>query len=48
MPHYFFCLMNVRVDLLQAILFFFIDMLVVLKHTQFHSCLNTFQSIVNC
>ena len=48
MLHYFFCLMNLYVDLFQAIFFFCIGVLVILKHTQFHFCLNTFQPIVNC
>ena len=47
MLHYFFCLMNLNVDLLQAIFLFFITMPIVLKHTQFHFGFDTFQPIMN-
>jgi len=36
MLHYFFYLMNFKVNLLQTLILFFISMLIVLKHIQLH------------
>ena len=47
MLHYFFHLMHFKVYLPQTLFLFFISMPIVLKHTQFHFCLNTFQPIMN-